>query len=60
MIDSVAEFYYLLRNGHLTFFWKWEENQNKFFQLHTLKWRQRLSSLASCDTTHLNSEFFGH
>jgi len=29
---SVAEFYYLLRIGdHPTLFWKWEENQNKFF-----------------------------
>jgi len=30
---NVVEFYYLLRteDDHHTFFWKWEENQNKLF-----------------------------
>jgi len=29
----VAELYYLLRTEDLTFFWKWEEKQNKLFFL---------------------------
>jgi len=50
----VAEFYYLLvAVERHTMCWKWEENQNKFFQKHILKQLQTFSGLAWCDSnTH--------
>ena len=50
----MAEFCYLmLTAGRHTFFWKWEDNQNKpFFQLHILKQLQTQSRPAPC---HINT-----